>query len=225
VPELLIVKGEAGDSIKIASNGSLFRTVPNLEDLQKALRSYAQYKFLKNMQITDPDIKIEVKLVPYVNGHFDTNMVQSKIVKGLYQYKENERMVLWVKNSGSRPFYFNVLDLQPDGKVNPIMPLKDKRIYADDLKINGGSSRLFKDYVIKVTPPYGNEIFKIFAATDRIDLESITTGESTTRGNFKVLERLVDNSSRYATRGVETENLANVNGTAYNLGFLIVADH
>lgn len=66
------------------------------------------------------------------------------------------------------------------------------------------------------------EIFKIFASTEKIDLEDIATSKGEpTRGNFTVLEKLFKDSYNNAARGVETVSLSSANGSTYNLLFRI----
>ena len=225
-PDLILAKGPTKDSLIVASNGYLFglvnATSSGLDDLKETLQRYARYKFLKTLEVKDPDIHIEVRLVPVIDGKADTTKIKSHIKNGVYEYQVGEKMVIWVRNTGIRPFYFNVLDLQPDGKINAVLPKRDKNVYADDLKVNGGSSYLFDKFVISITPPFGQEIFKIFASYDKIDLEDIaTSGGKGTRGNLYVLERLVGNSYDAASRGAETNDISNADGLTYNMLFRI----
>ncbi|MEJ7589635.1 MAG: caspase family protein, partial [Ferruginibacter sp.] len=227
-PELILTRGMDYDSIKVAFNGYLFDTVATndsgLERLKEKLQRYSQYRFLKSLpEVKDPDIKIEVMLVPVIDGKADTGKINSKIVAGNYEYNIGDKMVIWVKNKGTQPFYFNILDMQPDGIINAVLPQKREGITADDLKVEGLSSHLFDKYVISLTPPEGQEIFKIFASKDRIDLEDIaTTRGASTRGNLSFLETLVKKSYDVATRGAgDVENVSNANGKIFNLLFRI----
>ena len=227
-PELVIVKGMQNDSIKIASNGYLFDTFTKGEtgmgELKEKLQRYSQYRFLKSLpDVDDPDINIEVLLVPIVDGKADTNKIQSKIIAGSYEFNVGDKMVVWVKNKGTESFYFNILDMQPDGIINAVLPQKSKGITANDLKVEGMRSFLFSDYVIKLSPPVGQEILKIFVSKDRIDLEDIATSRgATTRGNLSFLENLVKKSYDSATRGAgDVENLSGANGKIFNLLFRI----
>ena len=225
-PELLIVKGQNEDSIKIASNGYLFKTVKNIsssaEELKGQVQNYAQYKLLRGLEIKDPGANVEIRFVPVINGKADTSMINSKIKNGVYEFNEGDKFVLWVKNNGYMAVYFNILDIQPDGVINPVLPFRNKNIYKEDLKIDRKSERLFTDYEITIAPPYGTEIFKVFVSKQEIDMEGIaTTHGAETRGNFTVLEKLVKRSFGVATRGTETENLGNANGSTYNVLFQI----
>jgi metacaspase-1 len=225
-PELLLIKGREKDSLKIAANGYLFSTADsrNKKDLQQQLSRYAQYKFLEKLQITDPSCKVDVKLVPIIDGKADKSKINQKIVNGIYEFNVNDSLVIWVKNKGDKTVYLNILDIQPDGIINPLLPNTgiSPPIYPGDLKVPAGQEILFQTYIIRIAPPTGMETFKIFVSETEINLESIATGGGTmSRGNFTVLENLVNNSYHIATRGAKVENITKTDGSTYNLLFRI----
>ncbi len=220
-PDLTITKGNGNDSIKIASTGYWFNTVTDTTGLKEKIEQYIQYNFLKNLNIKDESAQLEVRLVPFINGKADTSQWNDLLAKTPL-FKNGQQFVLWVKNISSDDVYLNILDMQPDGIVNKVLPNKAKNIYPVDLKIAAGSERLFSNYPIKVSPPYGTEIFKVFASKQQIDMEDIATtrGEGT-RGTFTVLENLVRKSYDAVTRGVDADNIGNADGSCFNLMFEI----
>lgn len=222
-PELLLVKGNTADSVKIAANGFVFRSVSsgNVTELKEAIQSFAQYKLLQ-IEIKSPDINFEVILVPVVNGIPDTNLIQTKMVKGIIQFKEGDSVALWVKNNGSRSVYFNILDLQPDGIINPILPNEKQEIYPRDLKVAGGTSTVFyKNYILNIYPPFGLELFKVFVSFSEINMEKIaTTRGAVGRGNLNSFEMLVRDSFSTA-RGADGSVKVS-EGSTFNIPFKIV---
>lgn len=220
-PELTITKGISRDSIKIASNNYFFNSVTDTAELKEKIEQYIQYKFLKNLNIADESAQLEIRLIPFINGKADTSQWNDSLAK-TSSFRNGQQFVLWVKNTGSDDVYLNILDMQPDGIINRVLPNKAKNIYPVDLKIAAGSERLFSNYPIKVSPPYGTEIFKVFASKQQIDMEDIATtrGEGT-RGTFTVLENLVRKSYGAGTRGVDTDNIGNADGSCFNLMFEI----
>lgn len=222
--DIILVKGNNKDSLITAGDSRLFKTVnaSNKEDLKNALNGYAQYKFLKNLSIDDPDINVDVVLVPVVNGVADTNAIENKKVNGVYEYAAGDQFVLWVKNKSDFPVYVNVLDIQPDGIVNKILPNTHpggtmKPIYPSDLKIKDNHAVLFKDYVIKVGPPYGSEVFKVFLSREEINMENL----SNSRGSFSALEDIVRSSGDMATRGTDVVNVSEADGATQDVVFII----
>ncbi len=224
-PDLIIVKGDGLDSIKVASNGYLFNTVKdaasNISQLEEEVQQYIQYKFLQGLDIKDETANVEVKLVPFINGKADTSQLNMSLMT-TPKFRNGDSFVLWIKNNGDADVFINILDMQPDGIINKVLPDKSKNIYPGDLKIEGGSSFLFSKYPITVGPPYGTEIFKIFVSKQKIDMEDIATtrGEGS-RGSFTVLEGLVKKSYEAGTRGTETNNIGNADGSCFNLLFEI----
>jgi hypothetical protein len=219
-PELHITRGTvtAVDSIIINATGLTFDTIKNASKdtsgLKNKIKAYLRYTFLKDVNVTDAGANLEVKLLPVINGKPDTSFIHLNDTS----FSVGEQFVLWVNNKSKKSLYVNILDLQPDGTINAILPNKSQRMFADDLLIPGESSFLFKNYPITVYPPCGKEIFKIFASDDKIDLEDIAgnRGEGK-RGNLRPFERLVNRS--YNLRGGSGEPFSNSNGSSYNLYF------
>lgn len=221
-PELLLVKGNGSDSVKIASNGYFYKAVSqtNTTELKDAILNYAQYKLLQN-EIKNPAINFEVILVPVVDGKPDTSLIKSKLVNGIPQYKEGDQVALWIKNNGSRSAYFNILDMQPDGIINAVLPNKKVEILPADLKVAGGASIVgFRDYILDILPPFGLEMFKVFISFDEINMEPIaTTRGADSRGNLNTFEALVKNS--FQARGTPGTVKAS-EGATFNIPFRIV---
>jgi metacaspase-1 len=223
VPELLLVKGTINDSLKIAGNGSLFSAMNSSDEkkLREQIQRYSQYKFLQKLELTDPKCKLDVKLVPYINEKPDTTAIYKMMVNGIYECNVKDTLVIWAKNTGDNPVYLNILDFQPDGIINPIFPNTQTApiIKPEELKIEAGQEIIFKKYKIGIGPPTGLEIFKIFVSNTQIDMEKIAKRDIKGRGNFDVLERLVDKSYDITTRGDISGGKAN--GSVYNLLFRI----
>lgn len=224
-PELLIKKGKLKDSILIASNGHLFSTARTVNadqnELKEIVQRYLQYKFLQVLEIKDLNNTVEIKLVPMIDGQPDLAQIDTKSINGNYSFTEGDQFMLLVKNTGNKPVYINILDIQPNGVINPVLPFKQKYLYPSDLKIEKGTSRLF-NRVCTIGPPYGIEILKIFVSTQEIDMEGIaTTQGGGTRGSFTVLEELVKMSYQAATRGSQETSASNADGSMFNLFFEI----
>ena len=162
-------------------------------------------------------MEIDVKLLPVINGRPDTTYIN----KPLTAFTEGDKVMIWARNKSRNNLYINILDLQPDGVINPILPNSSQRIFAEDLLVPSGSSFLFKNYTITIERPYGREIFKVFASTDKIDLEDITNSRGAVkRGNLRPLEALVQRS--FSLRGQLAQSVSDQNGSSYNLYFDIV---
>lgn len=223
--ELMLVKGAQNDTLKIAANGYVFGIVNknNSKNLQEQIRRYAQYKFLQNLQVSDPSCYVDVRLLALKNGKADTTLLNNN-TNTVPEFNVGDKILVWAKNNGDKPVYLNILDLQPDGIINPIFPnsTTDPVISKDDLKIDPGQEILFKDYKITIRPPVGTEIFKIFVSQTKINMEGIAnTKGAAPRGNFSALEKLLNNSYNISTRGTKVENEQKAEGSTYDVLFTI----
>ncbi|HRI19393.1 MAG TPA: caspase family protein [Panacibacter sp.] len=224
-PELLLLKGTLKDTLKIAGNGYVFCTVKagDKKDLQEQVRRYAQYKFLQKLQITDPTANLDVKLIPFLNGKAEIAGADKKMVNGIFEINVGDSLLIWAKNKGKKAVYLNILDLQPDGIINPIFPntITKPVITPEELKIEAGKEILFQRKII-IGPPTGMEIFKIFVSETEINMEGIAkTKGASPRANLNVLERLLNNSYNIASRGADVQSEQKAEGSTYDLLFRI----
>lgn len=210
-PDLWLVKGGDKDSILIASNASCFAAIPNLlaqpNLIKEQLRRYGQYQFLLGLESTLQDQQLVVQLLPVVNGQIDSTLLAQKNINGNLEFEEGDQVTLSMQNLGKKPVFVNILDLQPDGIINAILPYKNapdgkRNYFAQDLRIMPGQLYVFdpKDFVIKLSKPYGTEVFKIFVSEKEIDLEPMATKKFQLdhaiqkRGNMSQLESILMDS-------------------------------
>jgi hypothetical protein len=220
-PELFITKGSTTDSIIIAANGLLFGTFKNMEVLQDQLKHYIQYKFLKSLEIKDPMYDLEVRLLPVINGKTDTSRNHAKMVGGILELAEDDKFYISAKNNTDRGLYVNILDLQPDGLINPVFPNKAFPIEKTELRIEAGQERVFP-WLMSVGPPFGMETYKIFVSRQEIDMESIALSNGARpRSNFTALQELVNESFAAASRGSRIEKSTAPDGSVYSIVFKI----
>lgn len=185
-PDLWLVNGNEKDSILVASNATCFATAPDLFSnataLKEQLRRYGQYQFLLGLEEQLPTQQVVVRLLSVVNGLIDSSLLQKKTINGILEFEEGDQVTLSIHNQGKKPVYVNILDLQPDGIINAILPFKNapegRRNYLpQDLRIMPGQAYIFdpKDFLIKLSKPYGMEVFKVFVSEKEIDLEPMAT--------------------------------------------------
>jgi hypothetical protein len=229
-PDLLIERGATGDVIKVASNGYVFSESENAADtavLKATISRYAQYQFLQKLDIKDSTMAVQVKLVPVINGKADAKFASAKFDGRVYEYKDGDTVMLWIKNPGKKAVYVNILDMQPNGIINSFLPNTAQSIYPADLIVQPGETKTFPSYEIVIGKPYGMEIFKVFVTNKEINLEGLATPPNEragTRGPMSLgpLEKLVDQSSTTATRGAKVVAVKESDGSTYNMLFRIV---
>ena len=221
VPDLVLVKGTGHDSIFIANNGFLFATTEK-KSLEENLKTFSKYKYLKELEVKDPSIHVEVKLGKMENGKIEFAKPMGT-VKG-YEYQVGEVMVIAVNNKGAEDIYINILDFQPDGVVNALFPNKSlkKPIQASELKIPAGKEIVFKDYQVRIGPPLGSEVLKVFISNQEIDMEGVAR-EFKAKNFMNALETLVSEAPEMASRGGDVLNLTEAKGVVFNIPFQIRA--
>jgi hypothetical protein len=218
-PELTLVDS----SLKISGNGYTFAMVTG-ENLTEKLQAYAQYKFLQQLSSTIPGVSVEVKLLLTRNGRPDTAETNRRIKGGRLEVYDKDVLTLWIHNTGARDAYVNILDMQPDGLINPVLPNRNLSypIYSHDLKIPAGQEYyLPAGDVISVGPPFGTEVYKVFASESEIDVEDLAVTRGAGRkGVMTEIEKLIQNSYGLS-RGAGSASTANADVTTSEYLFLI----
>ncbi len=213
-PELLLAKGVGSDTLYFASNGMGFGSFANADDqyaegLKKIVTQYLQYKLLKQLKAKEEGIAVEVKLVPVFNGKADTSYIRKRMVNGTLALQEGDTICLQISNKGTKRAFIHILDLQPDGVINAILPNSKKNIGAGNQYVDPGTQRLFNDYQVKINPPYGTELFKVIATDEPLEyLETLVTNKDKnvlssrgSDGKLNTLFELLKNSYGGNSRG------------------------
>ena len=234
-PELWITKENDSVCLCVSSNGYAFYKLKNDALLKDSLRikltQFAQYTFLSTLTSKEKDVDLEVKLIPIIDGKALTENIAKRMVNGILEIPVGESVAISITNKGKSEAFFNILDLQPDGVINPILPKKDRNGNyigpggPEDLKILSGQTIIYPPdvYKVKIGPPNGMEVFKVFATCCQpLDMESIATSkapakiESGKRGALQSMEQLLKGSYEGASaRGAGSE------GTIFDVVFRI----
>lgn len=209
----------SGDRLKLVrtQDGSVFKDTITVEDdfaiLKKHISTYAQGKFLKELEISNPDYNVELQLIPVkIQGReiVDTLFVKDfQDAGGLMQFVPGDKTILCIKNHGSFDVYFNIIDISEDGTVTAVMPDPNKSEDPKNFKIKAGQTYYVPRKVIGFGPPYGTETFKIFASYEPINFAPIlrSPDETASRGLANDMEKLFQ-SSYTMSRGPIVETLS-----------------
>lgn len=176
-------------------DGSLIVQVPAGADMAErvraALEAEARWQVVKSLENTDPDIAIELRLVPVevklneagyvVSVLRDKPGAQRLTGGGNVVLEEGEHVMLEVRNVGSEPAYVTVLDLRPDAKIGPLWP--HPRAQGDNFVPNDGQwHRVKEPFIFRIEPPAGLETFKAIATREPTDFSPLLDPELATRG-------------------------------------------
>lgn len=241
-PEIYIGRSESGTgwSLRYANTGSVFVDdidINDAEGLKDLLKRYDRFRYLQNLKFTEKGLSAKVELVFLdEKGNIDQAKMKSRTKFGRLELKVGDEVFLKITNTGVKKFYINIVDIQPDGKINPVIPNKNLRdinnnpapIRWEQCTVNKGDSLFFRDLSITIGPPLGEEVFKVFLSSDPLDLEEMLTSNSTTnsqsRGVLNNLAKIFKDSEVNAsgTRGAGGKINTAQNGTIFGLPFTIV---
>jgi hypothetical protein len=226
-PSLRIVQINKKDVLVDVKTDYAFDTLgvgePVSDKLNASIQRYLQYQFLKSYVVNDTNYRIRVRFLPYVNGKVDTTLLSKKMVNGVYNIEEGDKIVVEVANLSKSPIFFNIIDLEPTGKINAIMPKKSsdvkKNIPANELTVPSGDTIIFHKFPVTIYKPYGNEVFKFFVSNQTLDLEYITTKSRDVKKDITSdLERVFRNSYKSGSRG----DIGTRDGSVINVPFIII---
>ena len=230
-PTLILTKGQIKDTLKVAGNGYVFAKVQSpLNDawnLKQKLQDYAQYVFIQSLSCDLPDVQVELKLyLRNPNGTPDTAATAARMHGGRFEAHNGDKVTLRIRNNGTKLVYVNVLDLQPDGGINSILPnmtSENVKISADQLALPPGQEYpLPAKNWIDIGPPYGTEDFKLFASPVKIDLEHLANTRGGVDANHPptAMERLL-RMSYNSTRGGTDNGASQPDAATLDYLFLI----
>lgn len=213
-------------------DAEIYRDTIRVDDgfamLKEHISTYAQGKFLKDLELNNPDYSIELELIPVkVMGRKVVDTLDQKMMRdagGMMQFMPGEKALIKITNNGSFPVYFNIIDIGPKGDVFPVMPNPNKNEDPRNFKIAAGQSYIVPRKILGFGEPYGTETFKIFASYEPINFAPIlrTRGAADTRGVENQLEKLFQ-SSYTMSRGVEVETLkADTDACTFSYTFKVI---
>lgn len=212
-PELVISESAKKILIKTAADDLVFEEILSndpacIEQTTLAVKRYAQSKFIKDLRLDDPEYRVEIRFVPvtakYENGKIKVldTLEFSVYLKddAVPVFTEKDQFIIEVTNTGNRSAYFNIIDIQPDGYINPVVPApgKDGKEYI----IKKGQTYIVPDVLLDgFYQPYGTEVFKVFASKEPINLSPIINSKGVgTRGSSNPLEAILQDTYQN-TRG------------------------
>ncbi len=188
---------------KIATNDSF-------QAFQNYVSTFLQGKFIKELELKDPSIQVELTIQPVIVMNkriVDTPSINNYTKGGVMQFRDGDKITFKVTNKGTKDAYFTILDIDPNGKISAVVPNIKNNESPKDYFIKAGETKWLDRKAVTVREPLGKETIKVIASHDELNIGPIisTGGDTETRGTEKSLERLFRNSFKASTRGdVET---------------------
>ena len=138
------------------------------------------------------------------------------------EFPEGTHTLLKVKNKGVEKAYFSILGISPDGNIYPVVPNTAEGLVPEECYVNPGEELIVPNYFLTMRPPFGTEVFKIFATPEPVYLEPIfkTKGGYRGRGSDNPISLLIGEA--FGTRGGEGQGIVETSGSSFNFIFKII---
>ena len=232
--KIVLERVQDGELFKFPGRGGVMQELipidDNFRNLKDVISNYAQGKFLKNLELGNPDYNVEISLIPVrVENNVVVDTIDIRKITdegGMPQFGKQDRALIRIVNNSNFPVYFNIIDIQPDGRINAVVPNPAKNENPADFRIGAKESFILRGKYITFSPPYGTEIFKVFASYSPLNFAPIltTSGAGDTRGLSNNLEKLFANSYSMS-RGAGVESLStDADAATFSYTFKIVPD-
>ena len=177
-PELILSIQRGDDAIQLLTRTGevLYNSKSNYIEkhqfqLQSILRRYTQAKYLKGYELRSANLELELELLQIPCAVKNTNQATPF---PFYPPVVNvgDCVKLRITNKGRTTAYFSVLDIQPDHKINMLIPAIHLGYSASDYYLKPGES-FITEFNIRIVEPMGNEALKLISSTQPIDLPAI----------------------------------------------------
>lgn len=184
----------------------------------RTLLQYTQAQFLRELNTQNPEISLEIHLIPITEVEWQTtgegrykktrlvekgrDSIGSKMVNGMIELDSGDHFKIQIKNTGNDVAYFTLIDITSDNEVAVVIPRKNEP--SAEFKIRPGET-LEIDRIYTITPPYGTETFKLISSLEPLDLRNVVLSRGEASPSNNPLEKLVQKSYLENSRGLEDE--------------------
>lgn len=187
-----------------------------------------QANFLRSLNLSTREFDISFKIIPITLKSQGAGYIEDKelslkefmSITNQLEFKDGSAFKLSIKSSGYNKAFYQILDIQPDNKINILIPTNHNKP-SDYIIYPGEEIELNEIFVIG--KPYGKEVFKLIATSEPIDLSLIiqTRGQSQLNFNspFEILFNDTYNLTRGASLAIPPETVS-----TYSVVFEIVGD-
>lgn len=188
-------------------------------DVISTLNNYAQGKIIKDLDYYNERYDVVMELIPVKakinnDGSFDILEYPNPttvMINEIPVFSPNIMALVKVTNYGTKKAYFNIIDIQPDGFINPVIPTVND-IDGREYVLNPGESAVLKNTLVMFGPPYGNEIFKLIATDKAFNLSAtiLQHGNATRGESSNIFESALQvGKTGSNTRGASTVSAKN----------------
>ena len=206
-PDILISQQNYYYKIIRSSDGMVIDSVSEnitsyAGSIASSLKLFAQNKYLRDLK-TGFSNNVSLQLIPIDEKG---KPIEMKSNDGIISIRAGGRAILKIKNTSASKLYFNIIDIQPDEKINPMYPRSDELTvkHAEQYILEPNSEKILPD-PMTVSPPFGNEVFKVFASNEPFNLAPAIVNQGLQTRGIGGSVTDVFKRSEIATRGVSTK--------------------
>jgi metacaspase-1 len=161
-----------------------------VKEVVHSILNYAQGKVIREMNYYDERFDVILELVPAsaeLEGNTFRNLTDLNLndfidANGNISFESGDFAYMKIINYGTSTAYFNIVNIQSNGVVNPIIP-EPHDVDGREYVVQPGDSVLLKRTLLRFGPPYGNDVFKIIASDRPFNLTpSLIQQNRATRG-------------------------------------------
>lgn len=229
----LIVYEDNGISIATNDDYEIFSAAKNrgsssLEEIKTVLFSYAQGQFLKDLQMDNEDFKFTIRYIPVeydkndrkVRGDLDFKDFKSD--KDVFTVRPDVDYVqLEVTNLSNQPFYFNILEINSKGELNPILDIC--RYQPEEMKIEPGDTKRLCTF--NFGPPFEKLTLKGFASDYPLDFSGLVKSRGELSASQKnPLNEFLSNTYQQSRGPKSVEDRPDIDGYTTEFIYEIVKD-
>lgn len=187
-----LVLHEEGNHVLItnATSGLVYSKISKDENTaQNVINNvldYGRAKIISALEISNSDFKADVSLRHAIiskekDGTFRKTFTKDSLSENLV-FDTSQQGWFTIKNTGKEPFYFALLDIQPDGIINVLYPNEAKGWNKYNVEIPKNQQKEFP--VSGFSKPYGVEIFKVIMSSDYNDFAFLSSLKRNTANSY-----------------------------------------
>jgi metacaspase-1 len=190
------------DMVLFSESLNKYRVLNTLVDeLMEIIKSFNRAELIRNLDLSDSSLNVVFRLIPVeviqdelgnykVEKTFDIN---TKTSNGQITFKPGDVFQIEVTNKGKKEAFFQIIDISPLNEVSVLVPAAGYP--ADEFRIAPWSGPMVLAPFFAFSEPYGNEMFKLIATREEINLNGIVTSKGKgTRSNLGPLDILLQDS-------------------------------
>ena len=172
--------------------------------LNRRMADVARANYLRNLELKNKALKMTFQFVAVqYQKTGDTRAKLSELplkkdVSGNIVFEDDDRFIFKINNPSDKRLYYALLDIQPDNKVNVLLP--DGADNAGEFIIDPGVTLKLDKNIFVIGKPYGTDVIKLIASDKPLtNLKNMfDTGGTKTRG----LEKTSNNPFEKMMQGV-----------------------